>query len=152
MTTGPGNARFRGWVDNMINKKEQYIYVLQSGDSFHSVEGFMIRTKILGYFTSKAKALKALEQELNWLWSDENTKKVLRYNGCVISCDVWIKALDYFRLPESYRIVKARLNKVNACSKFDFTSRSSSFTLCDLSSIKGTMTEAEYAQLSACRI
>ena len=151
MITGSGNARFRGWVDDMISKKEQYIYVLQSGDSFHSVEGFMIHTKNLGYFTTKAKALKALEQELNWLWSDDNTKKVLRDNGCVISCDTWTKSLEHRRIPASYCIVRSELNKVDKYS-FDFMSRMSTTTLCDLSSIKGTMTEAEYAQLSAYRI
>lgn len=151
MTTGPGNAHFRGWVDDMANKKEQYIYVLQSGDSFYLVDGFLVRTKNLGYFTSKAKALKALEQELNWLWSKDDSKKVLRNNGRVISCDTWTRSFDHIRIPASYRIVRSELNKLDKYG-FDFMSITSTTSLCDLSSIKGIMTEAEYAREAAYRI
>ena len=123
-------------------KKTRYIYVIQHGDSFNFVEGFYVQTTNLGFYTTKKAALEALNRELNYFWRYDSCVMVLR-NKSMISC----KCMDpkQFRVDASFQIIKQPLN--TRCEQiWGFLRTLKKDTVCDLSSIKGTISEEEYGR------
>ena len=124
------------------HKNPKYIYVLQCSDSFNYVEGFGVETTNIGFYTTKKAAFEALDRELNYLWRNDSSVMVLR-NKSIISC----KCTDSkkFRLSASFQIIKQPLN--TRCERiWGLLRLLQTDTVCDLSSIKGTISEEEYGK------